>query len=75
MAAPVRLGSAAVFAADAPKPLFAFRARTFVPQGNEFAYSVAANGQRFLMNSYVSTAEATLNVIVNWEKSAAVKER
>ena len=75
MAVPIQPGSRPVFEAGAPKPLFAFRALTFVPQCNAFAYSVAAGGQRFLVSTSLSTAEPTLNVIVNWEKAAAVKER
>jgi dipeptidyl aminopeptidase/acylaminoacyl peptidase len=75
MAAPVRLGSAPVFEADAPEPLFAFRGTGFATQANVFAYSVAAGGQRFLVRTQVNTDEPTLNVIVNWEKAATGKER
>ena len=75
MAVPIRLGSGAVFETSAAKPLFAFRSLGIVPQSNAFAYSVAACGQRFLVKTLVSTDEATLNVVVNWEKAAAVKER
>lgn len=75
MAVPIRLRSGAVFETSAAKPLFAFRTLGIVPQSNAFAYSVAAGGQRFLVKTLVSTDEATLNVVVNWEKAAAVKER
>jgi hypothetical protein len=75
MAAPIHTGSSPVFAAGGAKTLFAFRVPTFFPENNGFPYSVAADGQRFLVNTQVSTAEPTLNVIVNWEKAAAVKER
>jgi len=74
MAVPIQAGSRPVFAAGAPKTLFVFRVHTYVPQSNAFTYSVAAIGQRFLVNTQVSTAEPTLNVIVNWEKAAAAKE-
>jgi hypothetical protein len=41
-----------------------------------FDYSVAVGNQRFVVNNIeVSTAERTLNVIVNWEKAVAVEER
>ncbi len=75
MAVPVRLGSAPVFEASAPEPLFAFRGTGFATQANVFAYSVAAGGQRFLVRTQVNTDEPTLNVIVNWEKAVAAKER
>jgi len=75
MAVPIQPRSGSVFEAGAPKPLFVFRVRTFVPEANAFTYSVAANGQRFLANTPVSTADPTLNVIVNWEKAAAVQQR
>jgi eukaryotic-like serine/threonine-protein kinase len=74
MAVSVQGGSRSVFEVGAAKLLFVVRALTFVPQGNSFPYSVADNGQRFLVQIQVSTAEPTLNVVVNWEK-AAVKER
>jgi hypothetical protein len=75
MAVPIQAGSRLVFKADAPKPLFAFRGRTNLAQSNAFAYSVAANGERFLVNVPVNTSEPMLNIIVNWEKAAAAKER
>ena len=75
MVVPIRLGSGAVFETGAPEPLFAFRGLGMVPQSNAFAYSVATNGERFLVNVPVNTSEPMLNIIVNWEKAVAVKER
>ena len=75
MVAGVQPGSRPVFEVGAPKPLFAARLTSFVIQRNAFSYSVSADGQRFLMNTQVSVVEPTLNVIVNWEKAVAVKER
>jgi hypothetical protein len=39
------------------------------------AYSVAADGRRFLVDMQLNTAEQTLNVIPSWEKAVSVKER
>jgi serine/threonine protein kinase len=75
MAAPIPTGSRLDFKADAPKALFAFRGPTNLQQSNAFAYSVAANGERFLVSVQVNTSDPMLNVIVNWEKAASVKER
>jgi hypothetical protein len=75
VAVPIQPESRPVFKADAPKPLFAFRGRSYLAQSNAFAYSVATNGERFLVNVPVNTSEPMLNIIVNWEKAVAVKER
>jgi dipeptidyl aminopeptidase/acylaminoacyl peptidase len=75
MVAGIQPASRPVFEVGAPKPLFAARLISFVIQSNAFSYSVSADGQRFLMNTQVSVVEPTLNVIVNWEKVAAAKER
>jgi serine/threonine protein kinase/Tol biopolymer transport system component len=73
MTVPIQAASRPLFAAGASKPLFVFRVPTFLTMYNSFPYSVAAGGQRFLVGTAVSTAEPTLNVILNWEKAAAVK--
>jgi eukaryotic-like serine/threonine-protein kinase len=70
MTVPIRSGSNKVFDVGAPKPLFEFRGIGFIPQSNAFSYSVAGSGQRFLARNEASTAEPTLNVILNWEKAA-----
>jgi Tol biopolymer transport system component len=75
MVVPIQAGSRPVSEAGASKALFAFRVLSGAPQFNKFSYSVAADGQRFLVNAEVSTAEPTLNVIVNWEKAVSAKER
>jgi eukaryotic-like serine/threonine-protein kinase len=71
MAVPVGTTGGAVFEAGAPKPLFDFDGIGVVPQTNIFLYSVAADGQRFLVNASVKPITSTLNVIVNWEASIA----
>ena len=73
MTVPIQAGSGPLFAAGATKPLFVFRVPTYLTRFNSFPYSVAAGGQRFLASTSLSTAEPTLNVILNWEKAAAVK--
>lgn len=46
---------------------------TIVPQGNSFAYSPSAGGQRFLINVYATEAQPSLEVILNWGKTAGAK--
>lgn len=58
-----------------PPQIFTFRGAGFVPQANAFAYSVAADGPCFLVDTQLNTAERTLNVILSWEKAVSVKER
>jgi Tol biopolymer transport system component len=69
MAVPVH-ASGATFDAGTPKPLFDFIYAGIVPQRNIFGYSVAPDGQRFLVNHSANPITTTLNVIVNWEASA-----
>jgi Tol biopolymer transport system component len=68
MAVPIH-ASGAVFQAGAPARLFDFDYLGIVPQRNVFGYSVAAAGQRFLVNPSTQPITTTLNVIVNWEAS------
>jgi serine/threonine protein kinase len=70
MAVPVH-ASGAVFQAGAPARLFDFDYLGIVPQRNIFGYSVAAAGQRFLVNPSTQPITTTLNVIVNWEASVS----
>jgi len=47
--------------------LFEYRARFYVPQLNNFAYSPSNDGQRFLVSAYADQDfRPTLNVMVNW---------
>jgi len=69
MAVPVH-ASGATFEAGTPKPLFDFNYLGIVPQRNIFGYSVAPDGQRFLVTASTQPITTTLNVIVNWEASA-----
>jgi hypothetical protein len=71
MAVPVHAARSATFDFGAPKPLFDLDAVSFVQQNNEFAYSVSADGQRFLVNASVKPVTTRLNVIVNWEASVS----
>jgi eukaryotic-like serine/threonine-protein kinase len=59
--------SGADFQAGTPKMLFEFFGAGIVPQRNLFGYSVAADGQRFLVNVALGEINTTVNVIVNWE--------
>jgi Tol biopolymer transport system component len=60
-AGPPRLGAA--------QKIVEFQARTFVPQGNAFAYSPHPDGKRFLVNVNVES-RPELDVITNWQKLA-----
>jgi eukaryotic-like serine/threonine-protein kinase len=60
-------GEGAAFKASPPRALF--RARTRAPGNQAFrgAYSVSADGQRFLITKLVEDpAKATITVVVNW---------
>jgi Tol biopolymer transport system component len=70
MAAAVQASSGGLTIAS-PRLLFEFRSPLTVPLVNVFAYSPAADGQRFLATVLSGTEAATLNVITNWEKAAS----
>ena len=75
MAAAVRAapGAPAAFQAEAPLALFEARVPNFLQGSNQFVYTVAADGKRFLVNTTVGDAVDTpLTVVVNW--LAAVKK-
>ena len=40
-------------------------------ESNVFLYSPHPDGQRFLVNAVADDAEATINVITNWQKAMA----
>lgn len=52
--------------AGAPKALFEFQSSTVLPQYNNFLYSPAPDGQRFLVSVFSTTAQPTLELILNW---------
>jgi eukaryotic-like serine/threonine-protein kinase len=55
------------FDADPAKPLFQTRLRQHVSSGDMFTYDVAADGQRFLLNTDVGEVTASpLTVVLNW---------
>ena len=56
-----------------PKPLFEFQTITTVQQQNSFAYSPSADGQRFLISVYATESQPSLEVILNWGKTAGAK--
>ena len=58
------------FQGGALQTLFDFRAISTIPSFNSFLYSPSADGQRFLVLTQHGDAEATVNVITNWEKAA-----
>ena len=67
MAIPVSPGPRPIAPDAAPKMLFEYRARFYVPQLNTFTYSPSNDGQRFLVSAYADQdVRPTLNVMVNW---------
>ena len=52
--------------AGAPRSLFEIQSLTTVAQQNQFLYSPAPDGQRFLINVYAAEAQPSLEVILNW---------
>ena len=67
MAIPVSPGPRPIAPDAAPRKLFEFRARFYVPQLNTFTYSPSNDGQRFLVSAYADQdVRPTLNVMVNW---------
>ena len=73
MAVPVKSRPGGPLEIGVPKPLFPFQAINVQPEYNQFSYSPAADGQRFLMNVLPDAALPTLNVITNWEHAVAAK--
>ena len=69
MSVSIQAAASAQLRIGSPVPLFEFRTGTIVPQSNVFAYSPAADGQRFLVKVSVSDADPIVNVISNWEKA------
>jgi Tol biopolymer transport system component len=60
MAVPVQLGAS--FESGTPKALFSIEAS----QGVEISYDVAADGQRFIINSPIPGTAAPPTVVLNW---------
>jgi hypothetical protein len=59
--------------AGTPKPLFEVRTQTIVVQLNQFLYSPAADGQRFLIDVFVTEAQPSLEMILNWGRTSSGK--
>ena len=58
-----------------PETLFDMHTgRSTVARANVFLYSPHPDGQRFLVNAAVEDADATINVITNWQKTLAVRK-
>jgi hypothetical protein len=56
-----------------PTPLFEFQSFSAVLQNNRFLYSPSADGQRFLVNVFATEAQPSLEVLLNWGPSTAVR--
>src|SRR5262249_656661 len=72
MRAPVlarRAGPVPAFEIGEPKALFEVRANAFHPASSTFFYTLSKDGQRFLVNYVDSTAEPTINIVVNGKKA------
>jgi len=70
MAAPVSTGAG--FEAGPPVPLFQTHPREPISVMDAFSYDVAADGQRFLINTRVDEPQAApLSVILNWNSDLA----
>jgi hypothetical protein len=56
---------------SAPVALFAANVGAVVQTNNRQQYEVAADGQRFLMNTLVEEAAAPITFILNWHPPSA----
>jgi eukaryotic-like serine/threonine-protein kinase len=66
MAAPVTAG--ATFDAGAPTALFQAHAREFFATSEQVSYDISKDGQRFLINTQVKSADTQpMSVILNWD--------
>ena len=64
MAAPV--ASEGTFSNGTPLPLFQLRGRTAISSTDLFTYDVAKDGQRFLVNRYLSSEHPSpLTIVLN----------
>jgi Tol biopolymer transport system component len=59
--------------AGTPRPLFEFQAIGTIQQINVFLYSPSPDGQRFLVNGFVSDAPPSLDIVLNWGSTAGQK--
>jgi len=50
-----------------PQKLFEYRGSYLNPRRSQFDYSPSGDGKRFLVRTYASTAQPTLDVLVNWQ--------
>jgi serine/threonine protein kinase len=64
MAVPVKTG--ANFDAGSPVELFQADPREMVATSEEFSYDVSKDGQKFLINTQVKTAQTPMSVVLNW---------
>jgi hypothetical protein len=58
---------------DSGRPLFEFSTIVTNTTANAFSYSPSADGQRFLIKAIAGDSQPVLNVIVNWEGTAALR--
>jgi dipeptidyl aminopeptidase/acylaminoacyl peptidase len=67
MAVPIRFTQGDAVESGTPVPLFATRIGGALQGQNRHQYVVAADGQRFLMNTVLPEATSTITVIQNWK--------
>jgi hypothetical protein len=65
IAVPVKTG--ANFDAGSPVELFQADAREMVATSEEFSYDVSKDGQKFLINTQIKTAQTPMSVVLNWD--------
>ena len=75
MAAAVVANAQGALRLGTPETLFdVHTARSTIPRANVFLYSPHPDGQRFLVNAAVGDADATINVITNWQTMVAARK-
>jgi hypothetical protein len=68
MAVPVKTG--ANFDAGSPTELFQADPREMVATSEEFSYAVSNDGQKFLINTQVKTAQTPMSIVLNWNSKS-----
>ncbi len=54
-----------------PQALFEFKVLSQIQEFNAFVYSPSPDGQRFLVNTYATDSQSTLDLLINWPASLA----
>jgi serine/threonine protein kinase len=63
----VQVKTGANFDAGSPVELFQADAREMVATSEEFSYDVSKDGQKFLINTQIKTAQTPMSVVLNWD--------